>query len=510
MTQIALPPASAATRSGQRPAPSNSPPRKDEAPPNVTGGVRAADDTVGEWLTGLVTGEGNSPSQIIVAGILGVVPGIGQAMDLRDIVRDLIALTRAPGNPTAWLDMVITLVGCVPAVGDAIKTVFRLLRRGDALPRILDGLSPAIRGNVERFFRQMDWGQIRSTVKGSFDKTLGAFIDGLDTWVVRSVVGRQEVRLIVEQLQQLRKTAPKKLDEALDELEALWRKALADATPGSTHMGTPARAPTPTATLVQAAPGARSVRRDRSGSPPATPDKARPEQRRAARKKSKPFRSGVPGEHMADYWVKQNKSNLKKANNMGRLWEEWDREGRQGIDHVWVQSGNTDRPGVIGETKSSLLGQFRFLAALPANIRDQLSALSQDEASNPTPSGTPNIFNSEGRDQVASRVKIGQDDATEVELKRGLGKTKTRGVQMSHRWIFINLSDESLTEAGRVLARSVQRAYELRAINGFHPPYARWLLMVTGRQKQLHEKKQGHQHKISPPLIPLPDSILME
>jgi hypothetical protein len=432
-------------------------------------------------------------------------------MDLRDIVRDLIALTRAPGNPTAWLDMVITLVGCVPAVGDAIKTVFRLLRRGDALPRILDGLSPSIRGNVERFFRQMDWGQIRGTVKDSFDKTMGAFIDGLDTWVVRSVVGRQEVRLIVEQLQQLRKTAPKKLDEALDELEALWRKALADGTPTSTHRGTPPRAPTPTDALATAADAPRSVRRDRSPRPTSTPDQPRIEQRRAARKKPKPFRSGVPGEHMADYWVKQNKRNLKKANNMGRLWEEWDREGRQGIDHVWVQAGNTQRPGVIGETKSSLLGQFRFLAALPADIRAQLSALSQDEASNPTPSGTPDIFTSEGRDGVTGRARPGHDAQSEAELKRGLGDTKSKGVQMSHRWIRLSLPNESLTPAGQALVVAV-KAYRKRLTLGeaITVPYSRWILMVTGRQDYLHQAKQGHKHEIQTPLIPLPDSVLTE
>jgi hypothetical protein len=41
-------------------------------------------------------------------------------------------------------------------------------------------------------------------------------------------------------------------------------------------------------------------------------------------------------------------------------------------------------------------------------------------------------------------------------------------------------------------------------------PYARWIIMVTGRQKHLHEAKQGHQHEIQKPLVALPDLILFE
>ena len=42
------------------------------------------------------------------------------------------------------------------------------------------------------------------------------------------------------------------------------------------------------------------------------------------------------------------------------------------------------------------------------------------------------------------------------------------------------------------------------------PPHASWLLTMTGRQKHIHEKPQGHKHEIQPPLISLPDTILVE
>lgn len=492
----------------------------------VKGAVKAADDSLGNWLKGIVTGAGNSPSQIIVSGILGVVPGLGQAMDLRDIVVGVIAIASAPGNPVAWLELAITLIGCIPAVGDALKTVFRLLKRGDSLPRVLDGLSPAIRGNVERFFKEINWGQVAGTVKGTFDKVIAAFIDGLDTWVLKSIVGRGEVKLLVEQLKQMREQAPKMLDGAIDELKAMWSKALNDKLPASTAHGTPPKASTPSNSsggggkAAEATPQAppKSVKRDRTDKPTSTPDVPRNEQRRAAKKKQS-FKTGVPAEHMSDYWVARNKRNLKKANNGGRLWEETDKPGRQGIDHVWVQQGSSDRPGVIGETKSSLLGAFGFLAALPANISSQLNALSAEEAGNAT-RGTaasdnpvPNIFENDKRDNVDPK-KTKVEPGNEGELKgkpgqSGLKETKTKGMQMSHMWIARNLPGEQLTAAGLELLDSVQAAYRKR-IRRFAPPYSRWILMVTGRQKHLHERGQGHRHEIQPPLVILPEGVLME
>jgi hypothetical protein len=199
------------------------------------------------------------------------------------------------------------------------------------------------------------------------------------------------------------------------------------------------------------------------------------------------------------------------------VWEEWDKPGRQGIDHVWVQAGNITRPGVIGETKSSLLGAFKFMAALPADIKSQLNQLGDAEAANPTPQTqnsakpVPNIFESEGRDGVTAKTRTDGTPQTESELKKGLGDTKTKGVQMSHRWIMQSIPKENLTVAGGSLAKEI-RLYEKKYASGLDvkPPYARWIVMITGRQKHLHEKKQRHKHEIQSPLITLPDNILVE
>jgi hypothetical protein len=56
------------------------------------------------------------------------------------------------------------------------------------------------------------------------------------------------------------------------------------------------------------------LERDRTATEATTPDKPRSNERRAAKKKRK-WETGVPAEHIADYWVARNKRNLKTYRN---------------------------------------------------------------------------------------------------------------------------------------------------------------------------------------------------
>ncbi|WP_197539747.1 hypothetical protein [Ralstonia solanacearum] len=491
----------------------------------LRGAVKVADDDLSDWLKGLVTGEGSSPSQIIVSGVLGVIPGLGQAMDVRDIIVGVVTISKSPTSPAGWLDMSITLVGCVPALGDALKTSFRMIKSGHSLPRVLDAISPSLKGNLEHWFRTVNWGSVASGLKRNFDEVMGAFIHGLDGWVVQTIMGKKEVALLIEQIKDLRQRAPKMLDEAVEELQALWKKSMGDAVPKSTaahatpHAPAAPHAPSehaPHGPSAGEAPKAKApeprktekVERDHTATEHAPTDAARSDTRRATKKKQT-WETGVPAEHITDYWCARNKRNLKKANNFGKLWEEWHPAGRQGIDHVWIQTGNPTRPGVIGETKSSLFGAFRFLAAMPRDIQEQLQALGKGEVDNPTPNGQPNIFHSEGRDAVGSvKVPVNQQGG-EVELKKGLGNTKSKGVQMSHRWIIDSIEAENLTPSGLALRKKIDLFRRQQLLNpGVPPPYTRWVIMVTGRQKHLHDTAK--QHEIQNPVITIPDRILKE
>jgi hypothetical protein len=71
-----------------------------------------------------------------------------------------------------------TINACV-SVGDVPKVGFKLMKQGHNFGRVLEAVSPALRGNVEKYMRKINWGQLTSECKGLFDKTIAAFIDGL-------------------------------------------------------------------------------------------------------------------------------------------------------------------------------------------------------------------------------------------------------------------------------------------------------------------------------------------
>ena len=171
--------------------------------------LRQADSGIGTWLAELVTGAGTSPSHIIITGILGVVPGIGQAMDARDLILGIIAIVKVPAAIGGWVELVITLIGCVPAVGDALKVGFKLMKQGHNFGRVLEAVSPALRGNVEKFMRKIDWKVLAEESKGLFMKTISAFIEGLDTWIMKAVAGGSTVKQIMAELKAIEKQGPK-------------------------------------------------------------------------------------------------------------------------------------------------------------------------------------------------------------------------------------------------------------------------------------------------------------
>ena len=49
----------------------------------------------------------------------------------------------------------ITLIGCVPAVGDSLKIGFKLMTKGHNFGRVLEAVSPALRGNIEKDMRKI-------------------------------------------------------------------------------------------------------------------------------------------------------------------------------------------------------------------------------------------------------------------------------------------------------------------------------------------------------------------
>lgn len=492
--------------------------------------IRKADDSITTWLTDLVTGSGSSPSHIIITGILGVVPGVGQAMDARDLVIGVIAISKSPAAIGGWVELSITLVGCVPAVGDALKVGFKLMKQGHNFGRVLEAVSPALRGNVEKFMRKIDWGMLGSESKSLFNKTIEAFVDGIDSWVIKAVAGRSEVKQIIAELKGIQKSAPKMIDDAFAELKQLHGKMMGHALPGNTAAvaGTSSRATVHAAEEAAQAASKNAVATARAErklierksrdmkAARAKTNSTTTSTKKKGQKKKQSWRSGIPAEHITDYFVKRKHLNFKKANFGGKLVEEHTLP-HNGLDHLWSNKTNPVHPFVVGETKSSIFDSLTLIAALPGEFKEQFAVLRASEASNPTPSGQPNTFQNADRDALAGkRVPIGGTEQDDQNVRRGVnppGKDKNGNptglaTQMSHKWIFSKIKTEDLTAAGQELKSKLRR---LRMSTGEDDsvsyPYNRWISLVTGRQLEKHRKSSGANHEVQI-VIDLPENIL--
>jgi hypothetical protein len=390
-----------------------------------------------------------------------------------------------------------------------LKVGFKLMKQGHNFGRVLEAVSPTVRGNVEKYMRKIDWGQLTSECKNLFDKTIAAFIDGLDSWLVKVIAGRNEVKMVIEELKALQKSGSKMIDAAFAELKSMHAKMMGHELPRSTAAVGGTSVPRTQLTPVQAARAERKLAAKRSADARANraaPNSTTTSTKKKAQQKKQKWRSGIPAEHITDYFVKKKHVNFKKANNAGRLTEEWSTP-HNGIDHLWSNKASAIKPFVVGETKSSIFDSFKLMAALPADLRQKFETLRADEAATPTRNGQPNIFHSENRDRLANgRIAVGSKKEDEDALKRGLNRpNEDTGLrtQMSHKWIKNAAVNESLTPTGRSFLINL-RDFE----DGEIPcPYQRWISLVTGRQLHKHQKSKGAAHEIQT-VLNIPDSIL--
>lgn len=479
--------------------------------------LKQADTGIGNWLMDLVTGAGSSPAHIIVTGILGVVPGVGQAMDARDVIISIIVITKAPMSISAWINLAINLVGCVPAVGDALKVGFKLMKQGKSLGRVLEAVSPKLRGNVQRYMQNIDWGFLTAQSKNLFAKSIDAFVDGLDCWAVKVITGRREVADIIAQLQSLRRRGPEMIDKAFAELKSMHRHMLTHDLPRNTaavrpavaHRSIPSSADVARQRRAATQNAQRRLSKKRGAkekSSGASPNTSNAATKKKAEPKKQEWSTGIPAEHITDYYVKRKHANYRKANNGGRLIEEYS-VGHNGLDHLWANYG-AGRAFVVGETKSSIFDSFKLMAALPKDLQDAFSTLREDEAKNPTTTnGKPNIFENEERDRYANkRTGVGDTEQHDAAIRKGVNKpneeTNLR-TQMSHPWILSKLKTERLTPRGQQLKSLIR---DWREGDG-GCPYNRWISLVTGRQLHKHKKSGGATHEVQT-ILTLPDNIL--
>jgi len=427
--------------------------------------VRRAENDLGRWLKEVVDGNGSSPAQMILTVVLGCIPYVGQAVDAYNIIQALIKLSDEPDEGDHWLELVLCLVALVPGFGDALKNVFKQLRNGKQMGRILDSLPNQLRGNVERWFRTLNWAAYTRDLTSIADTMLGKLIALLDGWVTRAVMGNARVKQVVAQLERIKAMARRNIEEVMQSLKRSHQKALQDPLPNTTAAAPAvARSPTRTPPPGSSAPG--NVRTTTSGN--STPAQGNGN---GSHRQSPPRRSnaklGSSGEHITDYYfVKRNKTRTK-VSNRGVLWE-YQQEGHPGIDHVW----HNDRlPFKYRVTDTKATGKGRHMKLMTPTAAFEALRMGID-------------------------VYFGQED--DKQVRRSVGTTVSDGVQLSHKWVVRKTPDARLMPIHeRAMADAMKawkRSFSKDAAGHWRltgkAPYDRSLVTVVGPNLDLHDNSK--------------------
>ena len=83
-----------------------------------------------EWIWEALQGDFNedmSAGQIAANALLGLIPIVDQVLDCRDLVANCNKIHDDPEDSWAWIALVLTLIGCIPTLGSAVKGVVKII-----------------------------------------------------------------------------------------------------------------------------------------------------------------------------------------------------------------------------------------------------------------------------------------------------------------------------------------------------------------------------------------------
>ncbi len=188
------------------------------------------------WIGGVLAGDFNSdPSlgQIVVRGAISMIPVVDQVLDLQDICAGLYMLIWKGGadDPMVWAVIAITIIGCIPAAGSAVKTVLKIVWNSTgkvaigALFEVLNGMG---KGNAFKFLEQLS-GRLLALgqqVAQQLQRILQRIIELLRSVAQLAPKIADAVRATWVRLEKIRDTANGKLDELFGQIKRRLDEAL--------------------------------------------------------------------------------------------------------------------------------------------------------------------------------------------------------------------------------------------------------------------------------------------
>lgn len=375
-------------------------------------------------------GENNGAWAILVESALGLVPGVGQVIDARDILKALVSLAANPASPAGWFDLITSLIGLIPGGGDAVKRSLRAVKAGRLT---LDGLFTGLRklgvGNPEKILAEcLDIGRLRKYLD-----------DMLANPALRRMLDTDTNRM----LDRIRQNMQQQFDLFKKEVDGWIAKSRNNAAAAAPHKPSlPATPHKPKAeiggTQGKASSHAKPDQPVRGNSPGSKASKIdASDMLKTLGNKA----TGILGEHMADYLCQQRwggnashdagKVNTGKLNDAGELVQLWPssyskaglaalRARGRGIDGVWRTDGKGGKPYAVIEAKASA-NPTRRLKDLLGDAADKEGADGNDRQKKRKAKNTTGATN--------------RDNGTVNLPEKPQRQSDGRVAQMSNSWI---------------------------------------------------------------------------
>ncbi|EXJ41050.1 hypothetical protein D049_3896 [Vibrio parahaemolyticus VPTS-2010] len=172
------------------------------------------------WIWGVILGDFNddaSVEQIIANTALTMIPVVDQAADIRDLSANIMTLLSEEerDKPENWLALSLTLVGCVPTFGSAVKGTCKV----------------ALKGGPEKFLRTLDWMDYAKQTSQIVSDVLKPCIEvATELASYANRMGADELGAyflkLADEVKIIDKMVPDKLKEAMGEFDKLFARIL--------------------------------------------------------------------------------------------------------------------------------------------------------------------------------------------------------------------------------------------------------------------------------------------
>ena len=387
-------------------------------------------------------GDYDGPNALLIDTVLGLVPGVGQVIDARDIIRGLTAVAANAASFGSWFELITALIGLVPGGGDFLKRALRQVHRGVIRPEMLfDVIRRGGYGNPEKLIKEcLDF----STLQKHLTKLLselraGKFLNLLPAETQRMVL--KAANDIERGLAQQMKALQKWVDELLKKQP---NSSAAHATPAGFKKTDKPGATGQVASEAKHNPAAGVVNTKQFDTIAAQVFGALGNQVK-----------GIMGEHITDYHCIEVKGwgGFTRHDQAGSgKWQGAKHAPRKlndgtiplalsgtvrgrGIDGVWRTNQSNGKPYAIVEAKA-YANPVQNLGAMLHDVydKDEMGAWKKAGKSKGKPKGKPSGKPASANAQKKQTAKP-QDDAN------GPKEPEQNIMQMSHVWIEQRLND---------------------------------------------------------------------